>query len=36
MGAPRSEWVELGLDFKHAVLGRERKLKKATILEMTK
>lgn len=36
MGAPKSEWVELGLDFKHAVLGTERKLKKDTILETTK
>lgn len=27
--------VELGLDFKHAVLGGEQKLKKETILEMT-
>lgn len=32
MGAPRSEWVELGLDFKHSVLGKERKLRKETML----
>lgn len=33
MGAPRSEWVELGQDFKHSVLGKERKLRKETMLE---
>lgn len=35
-GAPRSDGVELRLHFKHAALGREQKLKKETILEMTK
>lgn len=35
MGAPKSEWVELDLDFffKHSVLGKEGKLRKETLME---
>lgn len=36
MRTPGSQWVELGLEFKHADLDRERKLKKKTSLEMRK